>query len=65
MVDLLLEANASTKLVTNDTQSSCLHIAAKSNAVRENKDARLGTEYLGTRDVLDSRSSCALLLETA
>lgn len=34
MVDLLLEAKASTKMVTNDTQSSCLHIAAKNNAVR-------------------------------
>lgn len=33
MVNLLLEAKASTKMVTNDTQSSCLHIAAKSNAV--------------------------------
>lgn len=34
MVDLLLEARASTKMVTTDTQSSCLHIAAKNNAVR-------------------------------
>lgn len=34
MVDLLLEAKASTKMVTNDIQSSCLHIAAKNNAVR-------------------------------
>lgn len=33
MVDLLLEAKANTKMVTHDTQSSCLHIAAKNNAV--------------------------------
>ncbi|CAM9663838.1 unnamed protein product, partial [Ectocarpus sp. 4 AP-2014] len=32
MLDLLLKARASTKMVTNDTQSSCLHIAAKNNA---------------------------------
>lgn len=34
MVDLLLGAKASTKLATIDTQSSCLHIAAKNNSVR-------------------------------
>lgn len=34
MVDLLLEARASTKMVTHDTQTSCLHMAAKNNAVR-------------------------------
>ena len=33
MVDLLLEARASTKMVTHDTQNSCLHMAAKNNAV--------------------------------
>lgn len=38
MVDLLLEARASTKMVTTDTQSSCLHIAAKNNAVRVQLD---------------------------
>lgn len=33
MVDLLLEARASTKMVTHDAQTSCLHMAAKNNAV--------------------------------
>lgn len=35
MVDLLLEAKASTKMATNETQSSCLHIAARHNAVSQ------------------------------
>ena len=35
MVDLLLEAKASTKMATNETQSTCLHIAAKNNAVSQ------------------------------
>lgn len=33
MVDLLLEAKASTTMVTRDIQSSCLHVAAKNSAV--------------------------------
>ena len=43
MVDLLLEARASTKMVTHDTQTSCLHMAAKNNAVNH---ARLSSKGL-------------------
>lgn len=46
MVDLLLEARASTKMVTHDTQTSCLHMAAKNNAVNHARLNSKGLLYL-------------------
>ena len=46
MVDLLLEARASTKMVTHDTQTSCLHMAAKNNAVNHARLNSKGFLYL-------------------